>query len=178
LLEAEQLMLMVAKGDLEAFNEIVLRHQGFVWAIAYRFLGDSSDAEDITQETFLRALQAASRYHPSSDFRGYLYRIVSRLCIDHARKKRPTVSNKPLDAVDPSPDPSAALCGEERDEEVRRALDSLPPRQRMAIVLKYYEGLNYAGIARAMGTTVKAVERLLGRARATLRSALSRTGEI
>ncbi|GBE12689.1 ECF RNA polymerase sigma factor SigE [bacterium BMS3Abin13] len=173
----EQLMLAVAQGDLDAFGEIVLRHQQFVWGIAYRFLGDPAAAEDLAQETFIRVLKAASRYKPSADFRTYLYQIISRLCIDSARRKSPIFTDTLPAVVDGSPDPAATLVSKERETEIRRGIDGLPPRQRMAVILKYYEGLNYAGIARTMGITIKAVERLLGRARTALRSTLSHIKE-
>lgn len=166
-------MVAVGEGDLDALGEIVLRHQQFVWGISYRFLGDREAAEDLVQETFLRVLRAASRYKPSAEFRTYLYQIVSRLCIDRAREKRPIFTDRLPEVVDGSPGPTATLVSKERETEIRRAINGLPPRQRMAVILKYYEELNYADIARSLGTTVKAVERLLGRARTALQSTLS-----
>jgi len=168
----EQLMLRVAEGDLDAFEEIVRRHQRTAWRIVLRFLGDPTEAEDIAQEAFFRILAAASRYKPSATFSTYLYRVVARLCIDHAKKKRPVFDNTLPETVDPSPDPAAALIQKDRNALVRKALDALPSRQRMVVILKYYEGLRYDEIARAMGTTVKAVERLLGRARTALKTSL------
>ena len=168
----EQLMLRVAEGDLDAFNELVRRHQQTAWRIALRFLGDPTEAEDIAQEAFLRILAAASRYKPSATFPTYLYSVVARLCIDHTRRKRPVFTNTLPETVDPSPGPATALIQKDRDALVRKALDTLPARQRMVVILKYYEGLRYDEIARAMGTTVKAVERLLGRARCALKSSL------
>ncbi len=170
----EELMLAVAKGDLGAFDELVLRHQRFVWGIAFRFLGGPAEAEDIAQEAFLKLLEAAPRYRPTAGFRTYLYRIVSRLCIDYARKKRPIPTDGLPERTDCSPSPAEVLVIKERDTEIRRALDALSSRQRMVVILKYYEGLRYSEIAQAMGTTVKAVERLLGRARNTLQSSLLR----
>jgi len=168
----EQLMSRVAKGDLDAFDEIVRRHQGTAWRIAHRFLGDPAEAEDVAQEAFLRILAAAPRYKFTAAFSTYLYRVVARLCIDRSRKKRPVITNTLPEAVDSSPGPATVLAQKDRDVLVREALDTLPSRQRMAIILKYYEGLNYASIAQAMGTTDKAVERLLGRARTALKSSL------
>jgi len=167
-------MLRVAEGNLDAFNELVRRHQRTAWRIAHRFLGDPAEAEDVAQEAFLRILAAAPRYKPSAAFSTYLYRVVARLCIDNTRKKRPVFTNTLPETVDSSPDPATALVQKDRDALIRKALDALPSRQRMVVILKYYEGLRYGEIARAMGTTVKAVERLLGRARKTLQSSLSR----
>jgi len=170
-------MLAAGKGDLDAFEEIVLRRQRFVWGIAYRFLGDPVEAEDIAQKSFLKLLEAAPRYRPTAAFSTYLYQIVSRLCIDYVRKKRPILSDGFPELADRSINPAPNLIVKERDAEIRRAMDGLPPRQRMAVILKYYEGLSYAEIALAMGITVKAVERLLDRARTALRSRLSPKNE-
>ena len=166
-------MLRVAEGDLDAFNQIVRRHQHTAWRIAYRFLGNSAEAEDVAQEAFLKILTAAPRYKPSATFTTYLYRVITRLCIDYAGKKRPVFTNTLPETVDPSPDPATAMAQKDRDTLVRKALDALPSRQRMVIILKYYEGFDYGEIARAMSTTVKAVERLLGRARTALKSSMS-----
>ncbi|NOZ84887.1 MAG: sigma-70 family RNA polymerase sigma factor [Deltaproteobacteria bacterium] len=170
-------MLRVAEGDLHAFEEIVRRHHRTAWRIALRFLGDRTEAEDMAQEAFLRILAAAPRYKPGAAFSTYLYRVVARLCIDHAKRKRPVFTNTLPETADPSPGPATALIRKDRDTLIREALDTLPARQRMVVILKYYEGLRYDEIARAMGTTVKAVERLLGRARKTLHSSLSHVGK-
>jgi len=168
-----ELMEAVAGGNLNAFNEIVFRHQRTAWRAAYRFLGDSAEAEDIVQEAFLRILTAAPRYKPRAAFSTYLYRVVARLCIDNTRKKRPIFTDTLPETVDSSPDPATALVQKDRNALIRKALDALPARQRMVVILKYYEGLSYGEIARAMGTTIKAVERLLGHARKSLLSGLS-----
>ncbi len=169
----EQLMLRVAEGDLGSFDEIIRRHQHTAWRIAHRFLGDPAEAEDIAQESFLRIFTSAHRYRPTASFSTYLYRIVSRLCIDNFRKKRPILTHILPEMVDTSPDPATALIQKDRDVLIRKTLDKLPSRQRMAVILKYYEGLSYSEIAQALETTIKAVERLLGRARKTLQSSLS-----
>ncbi len=102
-----------------------------------------------------------------------LYRHVNdltRICLDRAKKKTPifveTIPNSP----DPDPGAADAIMRQETAVTVRTALDSLPPKQRMAIVFRYYEELSYKDIASALETTPKAVERLLARARETLRS--------
>lgn len=168
----EDLIAAVAAGDLGAFDELVVRHQRFVWGVAYRFLGDPAMAEDMAQEAFLKLLEAAPRYRPAAGFRTYLYRIVNRICIDETRKKRPVPAAAVPERPDDSAGPAAAFAARERDAEIRRAMDGLAPRQRMAVILKYYEGASYADIAAAMGITVKAVERLLDHARTALRSRL------
>lgn len=168
----EALMLDAGRGDMAAFEKLVARHERTALGVAYRFLGDHHEAEDVAQEAFLRILDAAERYVPTAEFTTYLYTVVSRLCMDGARKRSPVYLDDP---PEPSLAPAAAdLAGSrERDREVRAALDRLPARQRMAVVLRHFEGLDYAGVARAMGVSTKAVERLLARAREALARTLA-----
>jgi RNA polymerase sigma-70 factor (ECF subfamily) len=161
-------MQAVAAGDLDAFGEIITRHQSMAWSVAYRFLGDATEAEDAAQDAFLRVLEAAPRYRPTAAFRTYLYRVVTRLCLDRLEKKRPRYVDQ-LPAT-PSADlgPPETLARRESADAVRRALEVLPARQRAAVVLRHYEGLSYQEIADAMNASVKSVERLLARARESL----------
>jgi RNA polymerase sigma-70 factor, ECF subfamily len=169
----EQLMQAVAGGDLDAFDEIVLRYQQHAWKIAYRFLDDAMEAEDVAQEGFLKILQAASRYRPTASFRTYLYRVLTRLCIDRARKRQPAFADDLPEVPDSSTGPADLLMEREQGAQVRAALDTLPPNQKAAIILRHYEGLSYGEIALALGVTPKAAERLISRARAALQSRLS-----
>lgn len=161
-------MLAVRDGDLDAFERIVLRHQAEAWRVAYRFTGDAAEAEDLAQEAFLRVLDTAPRYEPQASFRTYLFRIINRLCIDHVRKKRPTATDNLPSLADDSPSPPQQAGQTERDALIQAALNALPADYRMAVVLRYFEGLNEAEMADVMGRSVKAVERLLARAKATL----------
>jgi len=166
-------MREVAEGDLDAFGQIVLRHQKLAWGIAYRFLGDQHEAEDIAQEAFLRILDAAPRYKPTAAFTTYLSRIVTRLCLDHAQKNRPLpIDSRPV-VQDMNPSAAERMAVQDRDRAIRTALDRLPPAQRMAVVLRYFGGLDCRSVALAMDTTVKSVERLLARARDTLEPLLA-----
>jgi RNA polymerase sigma-70 factor, ECF subfamily len=170
----EQLMLSVAAGDLEAFEELVLRYQGLAWKTAYRFLGDRVEAEDVAQETFLKILKAAQRYRPTAAFRTYFYRILTHLCIDRTRKKYPiTGIDEMPDAPDPSCDPIESIIAKERQAQVQHALATLPANQKAAIILRHYEGLSYAEISKILSVTRKAVEGLISRARTSLQAILS-----
>lgn len=163
----EDLMQSVGQGNLDAFGQLVLRHQETAWRTAYRMLGCHQTAEDVAQEAFLRIFEAADRYRPTAAFRTYLYRIVVRLCLDHLRKGRPVPSGNLLPA-DHRSSPEQRATEAEQAHAVQEAIGRLPPKQRTAVVLRYYEGLTGREIAAAMETSVKAVERLLARARATL----------
>ena len=170
----EELMLAVARGDLSAFGQLVTRHQRSAWSAAYRFLGNTADAEDIGQEAFLRILDSADRYQPTASFRTYLYRIVTRLCFDLTRRKRFRRHQQLPDLAANDPSPEGVSILDERAAAVRKAIDSLPAAQRMAVVLRYYEDLGYREIAVVLSTTDKGVERLLARARASLEERLGR----
>ena len=164
----EELMLNVRDGDLAAFEQIVLRHQAEAWRAAYRFTGDAAEAEDLAQEAFLRILDAAGRYEPTATFGAYFYRVLTRLCIDYRRKKRPIPSDSVLLRADGEASP--AELAEQRDHQrrIQAALDALPADYRVAVVLRYFEGLNATEMSEAMGKSIKAVERLLARAREAL----------
>jgi len=164
----EQLMIAVGKGDMAAFEQIVIRYQQFTWRIAYRYIGNHSDAEEIAQEVFLRILDSAKSYRPSAKFSTYLYRVLSNLCLDHARKKKPQIGDEFYGEKGFTETPCSNLQMKERDQAIRSAIDFLPDRQRLVVILRYYENLSYVQIADAMNTSVKAVERLLARARQEL----------
>ncbi len=164
----EELMLSVRGGDLDAFERLVLRHQAGAWRVAYRFTGDAAEAEDLAQEAFLKIFGAAPRYQPTATFRTYLYRVLTRLCIDYRRKKRPVLAGPFPEAADTAPSSSRQAAQAERDALIQDALNSLPADYRLAVVLRYFEGLSGAEMAEAMGRSVKAVERLLARAKSAL----------
>ena len=165
-------MRAVQNGDLAAFEQIVLRHQASAWNTACRFLNDPAEAEDVAQDAFLRILDAAPRYQPTARFKTYLLRIVTHLCLDRIRKKHPLYTASLPDAPAAGQSPADQLQVKERNQQVRAALEQLPPSQRLALTLRYDEELGYQEIAVVMQTTPKAVERLLARGRRALASLL------
>jgi RNA polymerase sigma-70 factor (ECF subfamily) len=172
-LSDEQLMQAVARGDVAAFDQIIQRYQHVAWKTACRLLSDSMEAEDVAQEAFLKLLDAAPRYRPIASFRTYFCRILTRLCIDSIRKKRPVVTEHLPEPADSSPSLPETLIAREREAQVRMVLEALPASQKTAIILRHYQGLSYSEIARIMETTVKAVEGLISRARASLQARLT-----
>ncbi len=169
----EELMQKVAEGKLDAFGDLVRRHEASAWRIAYHYVSDRAEAEDLAQEAFLKIFNTASRYRPSARFTTYLYRVIANLCVDHHRKKSPRYIAEipPRESQDDAPDKQ--LLSGERSITIQGALHELPDRQRMATVLRYYEDLSLSDIAEAMDTSYKAVERLLARARKSLETSLS-----
>lgn len=164
----EDLMLAVKDGDLGAFETLVLRHQSRAWRLAYQFTGDAAEAEDLAQEAFLRILDAVPRHKPTATFRTFLFRILQRLCIDHARRKRPAVTDSLRQVPDHLHSPLQQASQAEREARIRAALDALPADYRMVVLLRYFEGLSVSETAQVMGRSVKAAERLLARAKAIL----------
>ncbi|MBC8874701.1 MAG: sigma-70 family RNA polymerase sigma factor [Planctomycetes bacterium] len=172
----ENLMQLVAQGDLDAFGQLVLRHQQMAWRTAYRLVADYQAAEDIAQDAFLRILDHADCYQPTAAFRSYLYRIVVRRCLDYLRKGRPIPTNdlgRGIEDTSLSSSPEQQVAHDELTQAVQDALARIPASHRTAIVLRYFEGLSGREIADVMETTVKAVERLLARGRASLERLLS-----
>lgn len=166
------LMTRLRDGDHAALGELVRRHQRRVLDIAVRTLRDHTLAEDIAQEAFLRVWRSAADYVPSARFTTWLYRIVVNLCLD-ARKKRRVLPAETPDQADPQQDTAeAAMHHADRAAVIRTALDGLPERQRVAVLLHKYSGLSMREIAGTTGWTESAVESLLVRAYATLRQKL------
>lgn len=163
-----ELMQNAAKGDMGAFGDLVIRHQQKAWNIAWRLLNDADEAEDVAQEAFIRILKAAPRYRPEAAFSTYLYRIVTRLCLDRLEKKRPDYMDFPPESISSEPDPSETLGKKETADSVRGMLNKLPSRQRTAIILRYYENLSYREISEVMNISEKSVEHLLARGREAL----------
>lgn len=167
------LMERVARGDREAFAEVIRRHQALALAIACRFLGNRSEAEDAAQEVFLRLWRAAPRYRAAAPLPAYLRTLTVNYCLDV--KRSPALYHLPDGAEPPGgPDPHVELAASERKAAVARAIRSLPTSQRMAVVLFHLEGLSVREVAQLLDTSPKATESLLSRARTALREKLIR----
>ncbi|WP_419660409.1 RpoE1: RNA polymerase sigma-E factor (sigma24) [Desulfosarcina variabilis str. Montpellier] len=162
----------VAQGDERAFAELLHRHQNAVYAFACRMLQDPQEAEDVTQETFLRLYQTSRRYRPTASLRAYLLRITKNICIDHFRKKRPELMDDLPDPATPQT-PQDLLEGAVTTKYLEKAIDRLPVNQRTALLLRHTEQLSYSRIAEVMDVSIGAVESLLVRARRTLKQRLA-----
>lgn len=170
------LMAQAAAGNRAAFDGLVARHGERALRLALRVLGDAAEAEEVAQEAFLRAWQAAAGFDPTrARFGTWLHRIVLNLAIDRTRR-RPPHPAAGLDAAtelaDPGPGPEAAVAAAEARAALAIALAGLPPRQRAAIALAYEQELSGAEAAAALSISERALEGLLRRARLLLRSRL------
>jgi RNA polymerase sigma-70 factor, ECF subfamily len=166
----------VADWTPPTWEEVVRDHSARVYRLAYRLTGNQHDAEDLTQEVFVRVFRSLSSYTPGT-FEGWLHRITTNLFLDMVRRRQ-RVRFDPLadDAAerlpgrDPAPDAQVHDRGFEAD--VQAALDSLPPEFRAAVVLCDIEGLSYEEIAATLGIKLGTVRSRIHRGRAQLRAAL------
>jgi len=182
-MDEKALILAAQKGDVAAFNQLVRTYQTLVYRTAYRVLGDGASAEDATQDALVSAYKHLRDYRGGS-FKAWLLRIVTNACYDQLRVKqrRPTTS---LDAmlIDPdNPAPGADRAAPDSPQEIaerrelgeaiQRGLATLPPDQRVTLVLADIEGFSYDEVAASTGTNVGTVKSRLSRARAALRDFL------
>lgn len=164
-------------GDPGAFAELVRRYTGAVFNLNYRFTADRAEAENLTQETFLRAWNALPRLALDRPLKPYLLRIALNLCRDWADKKNGAVV-EPLDADDEGyelasdEDVLDRLSEAELAQQVRAHLEHLPPIYRAVITLRYTEGLSYAELADTLDLPLNTVRTHLRRAKAQLRELL------
>lgn len=165
-----------AATDPAAFKDLFERYYPRAVNVAYRMLGDRDQAEDIAMEAFAKIYEARDSYRASATFSTFLHRVISNLCLNAARRRR-VVLEEPLEperAADDSCDPASAVQRAELACAVRAAVLSLPPNQRLALVLTRYEQMSYQAAADAMNVSVGALESLLHRAKANLRKSLSK----
>ena len=176
------LMVRIGAGDHAAFRILVERHQNAVVGTVAKMLGNASDADDISQQVFLRVWRNAKRYRPDAKFTTYLFTITRNLVFNETRRKgrkkevsadeRAEYSHQ-LVAANPEKQPDAEILHAELQSAVDRAIAALPEAQRMAVILRRYEQLSYEEIAVVLNLSVSAVKSLLFRARTALRELLS-----
>jgi RNA polymerase sigma factor (sigma-70 family) len=159
------------------WDEVVREHSGRVYRLAFRLTGNRHDAEDLTQEVFVRVFRSLSRYTPGT-FEGWLHRITTNLFLDMARRRqRIRFEGLGEDAADRlrgrEPSPERAFEERSLDADVQAALDALVPEYRAAVVLCDIEGLSYEEIAATLGVKLGTVRSRIHRGRAQLRAALA-----
>jgi RNA polymerase sigma-70 factor (ECF subfamily) len=187
-MDEASLIAAAQQGKVDAFNELVLIYQQQVYNLAYRIMGDPASAADATQDAFVSAYRSIGRFRGGS-FKSYLMRIVSNRCYDELRrhKRRPATSFEDLSEVDEEFNP-ALINGRERPEEyterqemarvIQAGIETLPPDQRITLVLSDVQGMSYQEIAETMDVSLGTVKSRLARARGKLRDYLRSEGEL
>lgn len=167
------LMGRVAAGDPAAARAVVDRHLPGLVAFAWRMVGDGSAAEDVAQDAMLKLWRQAPRWKPKAQIGTWLRRVAYNRCIDLHRRARPGDDIAGLALEDPAPGPARTLLAAEISAIVRAAMADLPERQRAAIAMVHFDGMNNGETAAALEVSVEAVESLLARGRRGLRQRLS-----
>lgn len=168
-------------GDQDAFAEIVYSFQDSVYNLCYRLLGERTEAEDATQETFLKAFGSLRRYDPERPFKTWLLTIASNHCIDRLRKRRMTwlSIDEPMPATlalaSDDPQPEQVAVNNERSQRIQLMLNDLPEDYRAAVVLRYWYDYSYVEIAEILETTESAIKSRLFRARQMLAEKIDRS---
>jgi len=160
------------RGDLAAFEAVMRRHERLVLATALRLTGNLADAQDASQEVFLRLYRNLSRLKESEEPAPWLYRVTVNVCHD-LRRKRPAEGEK-IDRAADEADPQQRAMEEERRRALELSLRMLPEKERAALVLRDLEGLATDEVARALGSSEATVRSQISKARVKVRDFLER----
>lgn len=188
--EEARLVQACQDGDSGAFNLLVWRWEKPLYNFVYKYVGDATLAEDLTQDTFLRVLKSIRKYNYQGSLSTWLYRIAINLCKDHLKRKRlpmvsmhdyyTTGSGERIYVQDRIRDEAArtddSLMDEEREELVRRLLAGLPEEERIVILLKEYQELTFREIAEVLDVPDGTVKSRLYHGLRSMRESLERTG--
>jgi RNA polymerase sigma-70 factor (ECF subfamily) len=172
-------------GDISAFEEILLRHQDKIYNLCRRMLGNSHDAEDATQDVFLKAYQNINKFKPEASLYTWLFRIAVNTCIDYKREpffESLFKSSKEgdvfvVDSPTGSPSPDRLYESKQISDAIQLTLSRLPVKLRAVIVLKEIEGLSYEEIAEVLDVSIGTVKSRISRARDDLKEVLKKFRE-
>ena len=190
-MDESELVLAAQKGDLNAFNHLVLTYQEVAFNVAYRILSDDDASEDATQNAFLSAYRNISTYRGGS-FRAWLLRIVTNACYDELRrrKRRPTTPLEPMDnendeeiespswLADDGPGPEEYFERQELDKAVQSCLEGLPDDFRVVIVMVDVQGFDYEEVSQVIGKPLGTIKSRLARARLKVKNCLQGVWEL
>jgi RNA polymerase sigma-70 factor (ECF subfamily) len=174
-------MLEFQKGNKASFEALMRKHYRGIFNFIYRFLGNKASAEDLTQEVFIRVYRHGHTYRPDAKFQTWLYTIAKNLSLNELRRSKRKIfslnammttkdGEVPIQLEDPTVQgPDKIAEKKEQAHLVQQAILDLPDSQRMAVILRRYQGLPYEEIAKTMDCSVQAVKSLLNRAKENLK---------
>ncbi len=184
----KEIIERVLGGDVNAFEELVLRYEGTVYNLALRMVSNREDAADMTQEAFIKAYNSLPSFRGDSKFSVWLYRICSNVCLDFLRSKsrRPQTSltslndddDVQLDIPDPAAGPEEQLMKKLSMQSVSEGLERLPDKQRQILAMREIGGMSYAEIGQALSLEEGTVKSRIFRAREKLCAFLLESGNI
>ena len=177
--ESETFLASLRAGDPQAFEDMVKTHQHRIYGVALRMMGSRAEAEEVAQETFLRAHGALGEFRGNARLSTWLYAIASRLCLNRLASGEHRMARRRADALEVVPgrsedQPGGDLERSEREAALQRAIAELPEDRRVVVVLRDLEGLAYDEIAAALGLELGTVRSRLHRARLELKDKLER----
>jgi len=168
----DELIVLAQGGDRRSFDVLVKRYQRRIYFLALRMARDHDAADDIAQETFVRAYFAIDSFTIGRNFYTWLYKICMNLSINHLKSRKFLISESrmsdetdPLERAAGGPDPSDVLASRETTKKIESAIDSLSPKYKAVLVLRVYEDMSYEDIARTLDLSVGTVMSRLFRAR-------------
>ena len=179
--EGAAVLARARQGDEDAFRVLVEQHSRSVFRLAYRMTGNEQDAEDVVQESFLRAYKQLGRFEARANFGTWIYRITANCCVDLMRSRharRDQSRGESLDAVEELPPadvpgPERLAASAEIEQRVQAALGELSPLERAAFTLRHYEGRSIDEISTVLGLGTSAAKHSVFRAVKKLRAALA-----
>jgi RNA polymerase sigma-70 factor, ECF subfamily len=159
----EQIVESCRRGEAEGFRALYEVYKDKVYSIAlYFFHGDQAAASDAAQQVFLKLMRGISKFRGESGFATWLYRMVVNTCMDSARREKPRFHIE-MSATGTPADQDDAIAQEQRARSIQAALSELPPKLRVAVLLRYFEELSYEQMAQAMGCSMGTVASRLNR---------------
>jgi RNA polymerase sigma-70 factor, ECF subfamily len=181
----EELVARSIDGDVESFNQLVLRWERPIYALAYRVIGREEEARDVVQETFLRAFRGIKNFRGQAKFSSWVYRIALNLCRDWIRRERRAPIQATPEGVDlvelaaeqgPVESIETLVARHDLSKIVEQAMALLPDEQRTAIILKEYHGMTFQEIADLQGCPLSTVKTRLYQGLTVLRRHLQAQG--
>jgi RNA polymerase sigma-70 factor (ECF subfamily) len=178
--EAAAVLARARGGDEDAFAALVAQHSRRVFQLAFRMTGNEQDAEDVVQDSFLRAYRQLGRFEARADFGTWIYRIAANCAVDlmrgrehrHGRRAEPLEAVEPI-AASPQPAPDRLAASRDIERRVERALGALTPLERAAFTLRHHEGRSIDEICRTLNLGTSAAKHSVFRAVRKLRAALA-----
>lgn len=186
-LDERRLIRMAKAGDQQAFGTLLSSHEGRMYNIAYRMMGNSEDAMDMVQEAMIKVYRSLDRFEGNAQLGTWLYRVTTNTCLDELRRRklRQTVSlDERAEQGAPAPEdhvfqrPEEAAEGAERRKVLKNAIKKLAPEHQAAIVLRDMQGMSYQDAAKVMDCPVGTMKSRVNRARAALREELEKQAEL
>lgn len=174
----KELIQKIIDGDTAAFKGLMEKYQLQVFRVVMGFVHSKEDAEDVTQDVFVKVYQSLPKFRGDSEFSTWLYRVAVNMSINYINRNKKNTLLQSLEEVfykiSGDKTPLDELEDSERDQRIRKAIDTLPEKQRTAFILSRYEELPQKRIASIMNTTEGAVEQLLQRAKTNLQKKLAK----